>query len=149
MLPLPPSLYIFWLSFVPRSSLWSQVFWILKKSRESSLGGLERKQMGGLTHLPSGESPRTDKIKPAPVITLLQHLWISLLCLLGHIQPAQRFPRLRKQPWWLNNTGPQHSLLTANHSFKSSPSGRITAILKFPLPNVASAYRLSWLRVGG
>lgn len=32
-----------------------------------------------------------------------------------------------------------HSLLTAIHSLRSSPSGSITACLKFPLPSVASA----------
>lgn len=30
-------------------------------------------------------------------------------------------------------------LLTATHSFKSSPSGNMTAIRRFPLPSVASA----------
>lgn len=32
-----------------------------------------------------------------------------------------------------------HLLLTAIHSFRSSPSGSMTACLKFPLPSVASA----------
>ena len=32
------------------------------------------------------------------------------------------------------------ALLTASHSFRSSPSGKTTAILKFPEPSVASAY---------
>jgi hypothetical protein len=35
-------------------------------------------------------------------------------------------------------------LLTASHSFKSSPSGRMTACLRFPLPRTAVAYRFNW-----
>jgi len=35
-------------------------------------------------------------------------------------------------------------LLTASHSFRSSPSGRMTACLRFPLPRTAVAYRFSW-----
>ena len=37
-----------------------------------------------------------------------------------------------------------HAPLTASHSFKSSPSGNLTAFLKLPLPSVASANCLNW-----
>ncbi len=37
-----------------------------------------------------------------------------------------------------------HLLFTASHSFKSSPSGKVTASFKLPEPSVASAYFFSW-----
>lgn len=41
---------------------------------------------------------------------------------------------------WLNRNSVRYNLLfTATHSFKSSPSGSITASLRFPLPKVAAA----------
>lgn len=46
---------------------------------------------------------------------------------------------VHKNKFQIEITIDQNLLLTATHSFKSSPSGNITANLKFPEPKVAAA----------
>ena len=45
----------------------------------------------------------------------------------------------RESSWLVLRRGEKYSLLTAIHSFRSSPSGSWTASFRFPLPRVAAA----------
>lgn len=61
--------------------------------------------------------------------------------MVGHVDGVQNSVTVPYSMFrWLKKS----TVLTASHSFRSSPSGNNTAPRKLPEPSVASAYRFSW-----